>query len=290
MCYMMFFGIFVIFLIPVTSLAKPTAGLCYFGRFLMGISYTICYAPLCMKLWRIYRIFKSSHDIRRMSGLLGRRSQLLITFGLIAIQALFFILISSTNPPDLVENFYAHTGELHLECYLTAPVFIAYLTYNVVLMLLCTVYAFVTRQCPKNFNEAMHIGVTMYLSCVVWVVFLASFLNVNDSISRVYWICGASVVIGWITLLGLFTPKVYQVFTKRNVDESNLITWRNSLLRRLASASTSEEPTSPGLVKQNPMTIQGEKLQLTIPKRMLSTSDSDKRNSKLWNVCVDYSY
>jgi metabotropic glutamate receptor 2/3 len=281
MCYMMFFGIFVIFLIPVTSLAKPTAGLCYFGRFLMGISYTICYAPLCMKLWRIYRIFKSSHDIRRMSGLLGRRSQLLITFGLIAIQALFFILISSTNPPDLVENFYAHTGELHLECYLTAPVFIAYLTYNVVLMLLCTVYAFITRQCPKNFNEAMHIGVTMYLSCVVWVVFLASFLNVNDSISRVYWICGASVVIGWITLLGLFTPKVYQVFTKRNVDESTLITWRNSLLRRLASASTSEEPTSPGLVKQNPMTIQGEKLQLTVPKRMLSTSDSDKRNSKL---------
>ena len=281
MCYIMLFGIFVIFLVPITSLAKPTSGLCYFGRFLMGISYTICYAPLFMKIWRIYRIFKSSHEMRRISGIIGRRSQMLITLGLIAIQALFFILISSTNPPDLIEKFYADTGELHLECYLTSPVFVAYLSYNVILMLLCTVYAFLTRHFPKNFNEAMHIGITMYLTCVVWVVFLASFLNVNDSISRIHWICGASVVIGWITLLGLFAPKVYQVFTKTDVDDSALITWRNSVLKRLAS-STSDEPTSPGVITANPMATQGEKLQLTIPKRMLSVSEkSEKRNSKL---------
>ena len=281
MCYIMFFGIFVIFLVPITSLAKPTPALCYFGRFLMGISYVICYAPLFMKIWRIYRIFKSSHEMRRISGIIGRRSQMLITFGLIAIQVLFFILISSTNPPHLIEKFYADKEELHLECYLTSPVFVAYLSYNVVLMLLCTLYAFLARQFPKNFNEAMHIGVTMYLTCVVWVVFLASFLNVHDTNSRVYWICGASVVIGWITLVGLFAPKVYQVLTKTDVDRSALITWRNSVLKRLASGSSTDEPTSPGLVTTNPMATQGEKLQLTIPKRMLSFSDSEKRNSKL---------
>lgn len=220
--------------------------------------------------------------MRRISGIIGRRSQMLITLGLIAIQALFFILISSTNPPDLIEKFYADTGELHLECYLTSPVFVAYLSYNVILMLLCTVYAFLTRQFPKNFNEAMHIGITMYLTCVVWVVFLASFLNVNDSISRIHWICGASVVIGWITLLGLFAPKVYQVFTKTDVDDSALITWRNSVLKRLASGSTSDEPASPGVITANPMATQGEKLQLSMPKRMLSASE--KRHSRLWNT------
>ncbi|XP_028390815.1 metabotropic glutamate receptor 2-like [Dendronephthya gigantea] len=284
MCYIILFGIFMIFLVPITSLAKPTAGLCYFARFLMGVSYTTCYAPLYMKIWRIYRIFKSSHEMKRITGLIGRRSQFLTTFGLIAIQILFFILISSTNPPDLMEKFYADREELHLECYITSSVFIAYLSYNVVLMLLCTVYAFLTRQFPKNFNEAMYIGVTMYLTCVVWVVFLASFLNVDDSIKRVYWICGASVVIGWITMLGLFAPKVYHVFTKKNVDESALITWRNSVLKRLASGgSTTDEPTSPGLVMPNPLAFHGgEKLQLSVPKRLLSASDNhDKRNSKL---------
>ena len=284
MCYVILFGIFMIFLVPVTSLAKPTAGLCFFGRFLMGVSYTTCYAPLYMKIWRIYRIFKSSHEMRRITGLIGRRSQFLTTFGLIAIQILFFTLISSTNPPDLIEKFYPDKEELHLECYITSSVFIAYLSYNVVLMLLCTVYAFLTRQFPKNFNEAMYIGVTMYLTCVVWVVFLASFLNVDNSIKRVYWICGASAVIGWITMLGLFAPKVYHVFTKTNVDESALITWRNSVLKRLASGgSTSDEPMSPGVVMPNPMVFHGgEKLQLSVPKRLLSASDNhDKRNSKL---------
>ena len=280
LCYIILFGIVLIFLIPVTSLAKPTAVLCYFGRFLKGISYTFCYAPLFMKIWRIYRIYKSTHEMRRLSGIIGRRSQMLITFGLIAIQVLFFILISSTNPPDLVEKYYDDTEELHLECYITSPVFVAYLAYDVILMLLCTVYAFLSRQYPKNFNEAMHIGVTMYLTCVIWVVFIASFLNVNDSISRVYWICGASVVTGWLTLLGLFGPKVYHVFTKTNVDENALITWRVSVLKRLASGSTSDDPKSPGVIKENPMAIHGEKLQLTIPKRMLSVNEN-KRNSKL---------
>lgn len=216
MCYMMFLGIFLIFLVPSTLLAKPTSGLCFFGRFLMGISYAICYAPLYMKLWHMHRVFTSTQKnnvgrVTHTTGMVGPRSQLLITFGLIAIQALFFILISSTNPPYSIEKFYADQGELHLECYLSPPVFIAYLSFDVVLMMLCTVYAFFSRHFRKNFNEAMHIGVTMYVTCVLWVVFLASFLNVNDSISRVYWMSGASVVIGWITLLGLFAPKVYQV-------------------------------------------------------------------------------
>jgi hypothetical protein len=212
-----------------------------------------------------------------MSGLIGQRSQLLITFGLIAIQVLFFILISTTNPPNMVEKFYADTGELHLECHITTPVFVAYLSYNVVLMLLCTFYAFLSRQFPKNFNEAMHTSVTMYLTCVIWVVFLACFINVNDNISRVYWICGASVVIGWITLLGLFAPKVYQVFTKTNVDDNDLITWRNSVLKHLATSASEDQTTTSEEVKRNPVTITGDSLQLTVPKRMRN----DKENTRI---------
>ena len=272
--YTMLVGIFIIFLVPVISLTKPTTGLCYFGRFLMGISYTICYAPLCMKIWRIYRMFKYSQQPRRMSGLIGQRSQLLITLGLIAVQILFFALITSTNPPDMIEKFYTDTGELHLECYLTSPVFVAYLSYNVVLMLLCTIYAFLARQFPKNFNEAMHISVTMCLTCVLWVVFLASFLNVSDSVARVYWICGASVVIGWINLLGLFAPKVYQVFTKKIVDDNALIIWETPT-PKLSTSDTSEKLSSlPD--KQKPITTAQDKLQLTIPKRIQNVEGNSR--------------
>ena len=265
MCYIMFCGICVVFIVPFSILVKPNQELCYFRRLIMGMSYTICYAPLLMKIWRIHRIFKKANELKRTTELVGRRSQLLITFGLITVQGLFCVLIFSTDPPDLKQEFYPDSGELVLECSLKPPVFVAYLAYNVVLMFLCTIYAFLTRNFPKNFNEAMYIGVTMYLTCVVWVVFLACFLNVNDSFSRVYWTSGSSVVIGWITLLGLFAPKVYQLYTKTNFDRGTLITWGGQSFQRSESGAESEgqtpvgEVNTPNIVTLNPMAIEEDK-------------------------------
>lgn len=216
MCYCIFFGICLVFMVPFLFLAKPTKELCFFQRFIMGVSFTICYAPLLLQVWRIHRIFKSGEDMRKLSQStpISRRSQLLITIGLVIVQVLFSVLHFSKDPPDLKEKFYPDNEDFVLECPLTPSVFIVCLAYNVLLMFLCTVYAFLTRSFPKNFNEAMYIGVTMCLTWAVWVVFLACYMNVHDSFSRVYWISGTSVLIGWITLAGLFPAKIYHLYTK----------------------------------------------------------------------------
>ena len=230
MCYFMFFGICLIFMVPLFSLSKATSGLCYVRRFIMGISFTICYAPLLMKVWRIHRIFKNANQLRRMSpvGLIGRRSLLLITVALIAMQGLFCALVFSKAPPKLVEKFYLRRNEWVLECTFERFAFAIYFIYNVVLLLSCTFYAFLTRHFPKNFNEALYIGITMYLTCAVWIVFFATFLNADYSISRVYWISGSSLVIGWITLVGLFAPKLYQLYTKKEFSRGMLISWNSA--------------------------------------------------------------
>ena len=36
-------------------------------------------------------------------------------------------------------------------------------------------YAFKTRKCPENFNEAKFIGFTMYTTCIIWLAFLPIF-------------------------------------------------------------------------------------------------------------------
>ena len=229
MCCFMFFGIGSIFIVPLFSLSKPMSGLCYVRRFIIGISFTICYAPLLMKMWRIHRIFKNANQLRRISatGLIGRRSLLLITVALIAMQGLFCALVFSTAPPKLVETFYLGRNEWVLECTFERFAFAIYFIYNVVLLLSCTFYAFLTRHFPKNFNEALYIGITMYLTCAVWIVFFATFLNADYSISRVYWISGSSLVIGWITLVGLFAPKLYQLYTKKEFSREMLIGWNS---------------------------------------------------------------
>ena len=244
MCYIIFLGICAIFMISLTSLTKPTQALCYLRRFIMGISFTICYAPLLIKMWRIHKIFKSTNQLRRLSPI-GRRSLLTLTFGLIAIQGLSCALVFTTDPPKLVERFYRESEELVLECTLKKSAFVFYFMYNAVLLSGCTFYAFLTRHFPKNYNEAMYIGITMYLTCVVWVVFFATFLNVDYSISRVYWISASSLVIGWVTLVGLFAPKLYQLYKKKDFSRQMLLTWCQSSLQTSENTSVDESRECP---------------------------------------------
>ena len=53
------------------------------------------------------------------------------------------------------------------------------LVYNMILIILCTVYAVKTRKIPSNFNEAKYIGFTMYSTCIVWLAFIPIFFGTN---------------------------------------------------------------------------------------------------------------
>lgn len=54
------------------------------------------------------------------------------------------------------------------------------LVYNMVLIILCTLYAFKTRKIPENFNEAKYIGFTMYSTCIVWLAFVPIYFGTNN--------------------------------------------------------------------------------------------------------------
>lgn len=59
------------------------------------------------------------------------------------------------------------------------------LVYNMMLVVLCTVYAFKTRNIPENFNEAKYIAFTMYSSCIVWLAFVPIYYGANSNDYRV---------------------------------------------------------------------------------------------------------
>lgn len=67
------------------------------------------------------------------------------------------------------------------------------LVYNMVLILLCTLYAFKTRKIPENFNEAKYIGFTMYSTCIVWLAFVPIYFGTNNdykvSVKTSEWMC-----------------------------------------------------------------------------------------------------
>ena len=240
MCCIMFLAITLMFISSVTTLIKPTTTLCSVRRILPGISFTTCYAPLFVKILRIYGIFQRAKRFKRLSsgGLFSIGPMLALTFILIVIDIIFSYLLLSVDPSATEEKFYEDKEELVLECTTNTTTFISIFAYNLLLLFGCTLYAFLTRHFPKNFNEARNIGITMYFTCVVWAVFFANFLNSNYSISRVYWLSGCSLLIGWITLLGLFGAKFYHVFTKVDVGRDMLIAWNEQGISRSESETS----------------------------------------------------
>lgn len=81
--------------------------------------------------------------------------------------------------PDIRE-IYPYPLTAVLTCRVSTFSLIMSLVYNMILIILCTWYAFKTRKIPENFNEAKYIGFTMYSTCIVWLAFLPIYFGTNN--------------------------------------------------------------------------------------------------------------
>lgn len=116
------------------------------------------------------------------------------------------------------------------DSYLDASYMVAFF-YPIMLIVVCTVYAVLTRKIPEAFNESKHIGelltfflffsfrnlnfnlfiqgFTMYTTCVIWLAFVPLYFGTANHVPLR--ITSMSVTISLsatVTLACLFTPKV----------------------------------------------------------------------------------
>jgi ABC-type branched-subunit amino acid transport system substrate-binding protein len=213
-------GLALLFIYPWLLVAKPTPSLCICHPIILGVALASCYAPLFMKILRIYRIFKTARKSAGKPILISPTSQVLIAIGLITIQLLFSLISFFPTPPEPVVREINNHESLFLECSMGKDVFATLLCYNMFLMLLCTIMAFKTRKFPRNFNEAKYIGFTMYFTCFVWIIFFPSYLSSGNGLGRIIWECSAIVFIGWITLIGLFGPKICHLVLSNHLSST----------------------------------------------------------------------
>ena len=83
------------------------------------------------------------------------------------------------------------------------------LVLRVIFVVSSTVLAFKTRHFPKNYNESKYIAIALYVMCVAWTLFIPGYffaLSGKMGLWKEYSICIVYVLIGYITLLGLFGP------------------------------------------------------------------------------------
>lgn len=92
------------------------------------------------------------------------------------VGAIIWLII---EPPDTSEIYPAPLTAV-LTCRVSTFSLMMSLVYNMLLILMCTLYAFKTRKIPENFNEAKYIGFTMYSTCIVWLAFIPIYFGTNN--------------------------------------------------------------------------------------------------------------
>ena len=212
--FIIFIGIILCFVASFICLAKPTDLVCTLRRYIGSSCFTMCYAPLLMKTNRIYRIFTHARHSAARPSLIKPMSQVLISMGLVALQLLITTVWTLSDPPKAIVE-YPSLATASLVCTVSALSVVVNMCYNLLLMFLCTVFAFKTRSFPRNFNEAKHIGITMYITCSFWIIFIPTYFNTKASAWRDYIYCCIFILVGSVSLMGLLLPKVaIIVFTK----------------------------------------------------------------------------
>lgn len=59
--------------------------------------------------------------------------------------------------------------------------------YPILLIVVCTVYAVLTRKIPEAFNESKYIGFTMYTTCIIWIAFATIYFASSSSTQVSKW-------------------------------------------------------------------------------------------------------
>ncbi|XP_047503718.1 metabotropic glutamate receptor 2-like [Pieris napi] len=221
--YVLLAGILMCYLVTFALVFRPTDILCSIQRFGTGFCFTVVYAALLTKTNRISRIFNASKHSAKRPILISPSSQLAICTALISIQVLIVVVWMIVAPARAMYHYPTREDNMLVcDSYVDASYMIAFF-YPIVLILVCTVYAVLTRKIPEAFNESKHIGFTMYTTCVIWLAFVPLYFGTASHVPlRITSMAVTISLSASVTLICLFSPKLYIILIRpeRNVRQS----------------------------------------------------------------------
>ncbi|XP_022090341.1 metabotropic glutamate receptor 2-like [Acanthaster planci] len=213
-------GVFMCYALTFLFLTPPSTVMCGLQQFLMGIAFTLCYASVLVKTNRVYRIFTYGKTTTKRPNFISPLSQVVITLILVLVQGFLSITWLAAVPPGSVKH-YPNREEVQIVCnaFLTSTSLLG-LAFPLVLLVLCTGFAFMTRKIPGHFNEAKFIGFTTYSSCIVWLAMIPVYvLTVSNIELRIVSMYIAISLCATVCLACLFVPRIYLILIRpeRNV-------------------------------------------------------------------------
>ncbi|CAH1799891.1 unnamed protein product [Owenia fusiformis] len=220
--YFILVGIVMSYTVTFPLLAKPSLVTCYLTRILPGVGFALIYGALVTKTNRIARILSGSKKkiMTRKPRFMSASAQVVITCLIIGIECAIITVMLIIEPADSTK-YYPTNTKVQLICNTSTYGMIVPLGFDLLLIVMCTLYAIKTRNLPENFNEAKFIGFTMYTTCIIWLAFVGIYFG---SASQVITVCLAMSLSASVALVLLFFPKIYIIICKPEKNNRSAFT------------------------------------------------------------------
>lgn len=227
LCYIVLVGMILSHLSIFSILARPTVKMCTLSRVVPGIAFAMIYGSLLIKTNRIARLLAISKKrfptkkLKFMSPL----SQVILALFLISIESIIAVGMLFIEPPEIELQYPRETLNL-IVCKESATTIISPLAFIFLLIIMCTYYAFKTRNVPENFNETKFVGFAIYTTCVIWIAFFPIYYGSEmQSVTK----CLCTSLSSIMTLMFMFFPKIYIILIHPEKNIRALFTTSKSI-------------------------------------------------------------
>ncbi|XP_059142369.1 metabotropic glutamate receptor 4-like [Physella acuta] len=203
-------GIFLGYVTVILFQAKPTVTTCTTIYVMFSFSFSLIYDPLLVKTVKLYRIFQSQEISLSTPLVISTKSQLLFASTLISLQTFICLCVNFLqSPTPTLKQPVATVKFVELYCHVHIAGIVSFLSYNVILVFLCSIFAFKTRSLPENFSESKFISMCVFTTLVIWLSFICAYVSISQEQMKVVLLCVALLLNHTVALLFLFLPKIY---------------------------------------------------------------------------------
>ena len=139
-------GVLMSYISTFVFVAHPTPFICGATRFLLGVSYTVCYAAILVKTNRIYRVFNIHTSKPKKVKFISAKSQLLITFGIVSVEIAALTSWLIFDQPEVIHEYPTRADNVRVCEDSRDYAYLGALVYPIFLMIVCVYYAVKTRK------------------------------------------------------------------------------------------------------------------------------------------------
>ncbi|XP_072046386.1 metabotropic glutamate receptor-like [Amphiura filiformis] len=218
LCSINLFGLGFFCIVVALNLLRPTNVTCVVIDVCISTSFCISFAPVLLKVNRIWRIFsiKPSKKVRLKSP----KSQVIMASCIILIEVLVAIssIFFGPSTPDLL---IPPRRKPYLEIFCRFGYgFYASCAYNAFVIIACCYYAFKARRVPDNFNESKFIAVSVYSTLIVCLTAIPVYTTAIDVAQKIGALSVPLLVNTYLSLFCLYLPKIYAIHYQREDVQS----------------------------------------------------------------------